>query len=307
MKSNAPFDLYEVITNKILDEIEKTGKLNWVKEWKTRKSASPMNGITRKPYEGINFFLLSMAEYNSPYWLTYKQVEQLGGNVRKGEKSTMIVFWKMNTYTKTNVATNEEETKNVPLLRYYNVFNVEQCENITIEDNATPIEYNDNERIEIAEKICYDYQRREDITYFIKESDRAYYTPAKDSITMPLIEQFSSSENFYSTFFHEMGHSTGHKNRLNRKEVNEVSYFGSCDYGLEELTAELTASFLCAEIGISNENTERNSIAYLKNWKNAIKGDKKLFLMASQRASKSAKYILGKQEETQEELTIVKE
>jgi hypothetical protein len=118
---------------------------------------------------------------------------------------------------------------------------------------------------------------------------------------MPLLNQFNSSQSFYSTFFHEISHSTGHKNRLNRKEVAETSFFGSCDYGTEELTAELTSAFICAEIGISNENTERNSIAYLKNWKNAIKGDKKLFLMASQRASKSAKYILNKQEETHEE------
>ena len=118
---------------------------------------------------------------------------------------------------------------------------------------------------------------------------------------MPLIDQFNTAESFYSTFFHEMGHSTGHATRLNRKEVTETIHFGSCDYGTEELTAELTASFLCAEIGISNENTERNSIAYLKNWKNAIKADKKLFLMASQRASKAAKFILNKPEETQEE------
>lgn len=299
---NSNFDLYQVITDKILEEIEKTGKLNWVKEWKTRKAGNPMNGISKKPYEGINFFLLSMANYISPYWLTYKQVEQLGGNVKKGEKATMIVFWKINEYTTTNANTNEEENKKVPILRYYNVFNVEQCENVVIKEDSTPeIEYNDNQRIEIAENICQQYQQREQIQYHIKESDKAYYTPSRDSITMPLLEQFSTSENFYSTFFHEMGHSTGHKNRLNRKEVNEVTFFGSCDYGLEELTAELTASFLCAEIGISNESTERNSIAYLKNWKNAIKGDKKLFLMASQRASKSAKYILGKQEETNEE------
>jgi antirestriction protein ArdC len=116
---NTNFDLYEVVTNKILDEIEKTGKLNWVKEWKTKQgtNAFPMNGISKKRYEGINFFLLSMHDYTSPYWLTYKQVEQLGGNVRKGEKSTMIVFWKVNEYTKLNTTTQQDETKKVPLLR----------------------------------------------------------------------------------------------------------------------------------------------------------------------------------------------
>lgn len=301
---NSNFDLYQVITDKILEEIEKTGKLNWVKEWKTKRGSNvfPMNGITKKRYEGINFFLLCMQDYCNPYWLTYKQVEQLGGNVRKGEKSTMIVFWKINEYTTTNANTNEEESKKVPILRYYNVFNVEQCDNINIKEDEVPeVQYNENEKIEIAQSIVDNYQVREAINYDIKESDRAYYRPSTDSITMPLINQFNTSQSFYSTFFHEISHSTGHKNRLNRKEVVETTYFGSCDYGMEELTAELTSAFICAEIGISNENTERNSIAYLKNWKNAIKGDKKLFLMASQRASKSAKYILNKQEETHEE------
>lgn len=301
---NTNFDLYQVITDKILDEIEKTNKLNWVKEWKTKRGTNvfPMNGISKKRYEGINFFLLSMHDYSNPYWLTYKQVEQLGGNVRKGEKSTMIVFWKINEYTTTNTTTNEEESKKVPILRYYNVFNVEQCENVNIKADEVPeVQYNENEKIDIAQNIVESYQVREAINYDIKESDRAFYRPSTDSITMPLIEQFNSSQSFYSTFFHEISHSTGHKKRLNRKEVVETSYFGSCDYGMEELTAELTSAFICAEIGISNENTERNSIAYLKNWKNAIKGDKKLFLMASQRASKSAKYILNKQEETHEE------
>jgi antirestriction protein ArdC len=300
--TKAPFDLYQVITDKILEEIEKTGKLNWVKEWNTRKGGYPQNGITKRRYEGVNFFLLSMADYISPYWLTYKQVEQLGGNVKKGEKSTQIVFWKMNEYTTTNTATNQEESKKIPMLRYYNVFNADQCENITIKNDTTPeIEYTPKERITQAQTICDQYEATQGIKYEIQESARAYYQPQSDLIRMPLLDQFNSAESFYSTFFHEMGHSTGHATRLNRKEVTETIHFGSCDYGTEELTAELTASFLCAEIGISNENTERNSIAYLKNWKNAIKADKKLFLMASQRASKSAKFILNKQEETHEE------
>lgn len=299
--TKAPFDLYQVITDKILEEIKKTGKLNWVKEWKTRKTGHPMNGITKKRYEGINFFLLSMADYLSPYWLTYKQVEQLGGNVKKGEKSTQIVFWKVNEYTKTNEQTKEETTAKIPMLRYYNVFNADQCENLTIKNDSTPeVEYNENERIEQAQVICDQYQAKQGIKYEIQESSRAYYQPQADAIRMPLIEQFNTSESFYSTFFHEIGHSTGHASRLNRKEVTETIHFGSCDYGTEELTAELTSAFICAEIGISNENTERNSIAYLKNWKNAIKADKKLFLMASQRASKAAKFILNKPEETQE-------
>ncbi len=222
----------------------------------------------------------------------------MGGNVRKGEKGAMVVFWKLNEYTKTNEATKEDEVKKVPILRYYNVFNVEQCENITISDNTPQIEYTQHEKNELCESIIKGYVNKyETLSASVKESNSAFYQPSKDYVQMPLLEQFESAESFYSVFFHELGHSTGHKSRLNRKEVNETASFGSCDYGTEELTAELTAAFICAEIGINNENTERNSAAYLKNWKNAIKADKKLFIMASQRASKAAKLILNKQDE----------
>jgi antirestriction protein ArdC len=295
---NANFDLYEIVTNKILEDIEKTDKLTWVKSWKTNGGGYPMNGKSKKPYNGINFFLLQMYGFSSPYWLTYKQVTEMGGNVRKGEKGAMVVFWKLNEYTKTNEATKEDEVKKVPILRYYNVFNVEQCENVTITDNTPQIEYTQHEKNEICESIIKGYVNKyESLSASVKESNSAFYQPSKDYVQMPLLEQFESAESFYSVYFHELGHSTGHKSRLNRKEVNETASFGSCDYGTEELTAELTAAFICAEIGINNENTERNSAAYLKNWKNAIKADKKLFIMASQRASKAAKLILNKQDE----------
>jgi len=295
---NANFDLYEIVTNKILEDIEKTEKLTWVKSWKTNSGAIPMNGKSKKQYNGINFFLLQMYGYSSPYWLTYKQVTELGGNVKKGEKGAMVVFWKLNEYTKTNEATQKDEIKKVPILRYYNVFNLEQCENVTIADNSEKIEYTQHEKNELCEGIIKGYVNKySSLSTAVKESNRAFYQPSKDYVQMPLLEQFESAESFYSVFFHELGHSTGHKSRLNRKEINETASFGSCDYGTEELTAELTAAFICAEIGINNENTERNSAAYLKNWKNAIKADKKLFIMASQRASKAAKLILNKQEE----------
>ena len=295
---NANFDLYEIVTNKILEDIEKTEKLTWVKSWKTNGGAIPMNGKSKKQYNGINFFLLQMYGYSSPYWLTYKQVTEMGGNVRKGEKGAMVVFWKLNEYTKTNEATQQDEVKKVPILRYYNVFNLEQCENVIIADNSPKIEYTQHEKNEICEGIINGYVNKYDsLNTAVKESNRAFYQPSKDYVQMPLLEQFESAESFYSVYFHELGHSTGHKSRLNRKEINETASFGSCDYGAEELTAELTAAFICAEIGINNENTERNSAAYLKNWKNAIKADKKMFIMASQRASKAAKLILNKQEE----------
>jgi antirestriction protein ArdC len=296
---NSTFDLYEIVTEKILADIEKNEKLTWVKPWKCNNGGCfPMNGKSKKPYNGINFFLLQLYGFASPYWLTYKQVTEMGGNVKKGEKGAMVVFWKLNEYTKTNEATQQDEVKKVPILRYYNVFNVEQCENITIGSNIEKVEYNEHEKIDLCEGIVSNYISTYDsLTSSVMESDRAFYQPSKDYVQMPLLKQFASAEAFYSVYFHELGHSTGHQSRLNRKEVVATANFGSCDYGTEELVAELTSAFICAELGISNETQERNSVAYLKNWKNAIKGDKKLFIMASQRASKAAKLILNKQEE----------
>ena len=290
-----------MITDKILSDIQNNGKLTWVKEWKTKRGLLPMNAISKKPYEGINLFLLSLSHYSSPYYLSFKQVEELGGNVKKGEKATQVVFWKLNQYTKQNEQ-GETETKNVPLLRYYNVFNLEQCENVTIKEKPAPeITYNENEIIENAENLIAEYITREKINTRIIEQDRAFYKPSTDEITMPLFSQFSSGNAFYSTYFHEIGHSTGHEKRLNRKEVVGTINFGSCDYGTEELVAELTAAFLCAETGINNETTERNNSAYIKNWYNAIKTDPKMFVMASARANKATKFVLNKKQTEEQE------
>ena len=295
------FDIYKMITDKILSDIQNNGKLTWVKEWKTKRGLLPMNAISKKPYEGINLFLLSLSHYSSPYYLSFKQVEELGGNVKKGEKATQVVFWKLNQYTKQNEQ-GETETKNVPLLRYYNVFNLEQCENVTIKEKPAPeITYNENEIIENAENLIAEYITREKINTRIIEQDRAFYKPSTDEITMPLFSQFSSGNAFYSTYFHEIGHSTGHEKRLNRKEVVGTINFGSCDYGTEELVAELTAAFLCAETGINNETTERNNSAYIKNWYNAIKTDPKMFVMASARANKATKFVLNKKQTEEQE------
>jgi antirestriction protein ArdC len=289
-----PFDIYQIVTDRILKQIEETGKLVWQKPWYATHGNLPMNGKTKRPYEGVNMFLLQFNSFTSPYWLSFKQVEEMGGNIKKGEKSTQVVFWKMNKYTETNEA-GEEKSKTVPLLRYYNVFNVEQCENITIASNQT-VAFTEHQQIENAEQVIKTYQQNNPALQInICESSQAYYKPKADSVNMPLLKQFVTPAKYYSTFFHELAHSTGHETRLNRKEVATTIIFGSCDYGTEELTAELTAAFICAENGISNENSEANSIAYLKNWMRTIKADKKMFIMAAARANKAAKFITASQ------------
>jgi antirestriction protein ArdC len=287
---NKSFDIYEVITEKLLNAIETNNKLTWVKPWDCVSGSCPMNGKTKRPYDGINFFLLQLTPFTSNYWFTYKQIEELGGSVKKSAKATMIVFWKINSYKQTDKQGNEEEKK-VPLLRYYNVFNYEQTEGLKIESDIV-IPANNFVKNELCEMFVKNYQQNnQSLKIKIGLSSQACYSPAYDQISMPELNQFHSDSEYYSTLFHEMAHSTGHQNRLNRKEVVTTNQFGSCDYGLEELTAELTAAYLCAEIGISNETLERNSIAYLQNWMKAIKADKKMFLIAAGRATKAANFI----------------
>jgi antirestriction protein ArdC len=305
-----PFDVYQMVTDKILKQIEETGRLPWTKPWKSAglsgNGVFPMNGKTKRRYEGVNFFLLQFSGFTSPYWLSFKQVEELKGTIRKGEKATQIVFWKINKYDEKDETTGEIKQKQVPLLRYYNVFNVEQCEglNLPVEAIAEPTEpQNDNTPIELSESVIDQYGRLQPaLTIQVSESNEAYYQPGRDLVNMPVINQFESSEAFYSVFFHELAHSTGHKDRLNRKEVVEGSVFGSGGYGQEELCAELTAAFICAEVGINNETTETRSASYIKNWMQTIKADKKLFIMAAGRASKAANYILNKDAAIEEEV-----
>ena len=279
--------VYEIVTERILQTIAERGKLPWVKPWK-HSGINPANGISKRPYEGINFFLLANAPYSNPYYLTYKQATELGGNVRKGEKAWPVIFWKVGEYE--SEKDGKTETKKSFLLRYYSVFNVEQCEGIDLEPTKA-IKGMPHDPIQAAEDIIKGYNKPPQIT--VKPSERAYYTPSLDAVTMPELKQFNSPNAFYATFFHELGHSTGHSSRLNRKELTGLNPFSSHDYGVEELTAELTSAYLCADAGISNDDLLHNSAAYLKAWINAIKEDTKLFVTAAGRAAKAAKHILG--------------
>jgi len=281
--------VYQIVTDRIIKTIEENGKLPWVKPWK-HSGVNPSNGVTKRPYEGINFFLLANAPYANPYYLTYKQATELGGNVKKGEHGWPVVFWKVGEYEKEG-KDGKLETKNSFLLRYYTVFNVEQCEGEKLPQAPKITDGFKHDPIAEAEAIIKGYPKPPTMT--VKPSERAYYTPSLDSVTMPELKQFISPNAFYCTFFHELGHSTGHSSRLNRKELTGHNPFGSHDYGVEELTAELTAAFLCAECGISNDDLLHNNAAYLKNWITAIREDHKLFVTAAGKAGKAAKHILG--------------
>jgi len=284
-------DVYQIVTDKIITLLE-SGTVPWRKPW-SAGSGIPKNLISKKEYRGINVFLLSATPYSSPYWLTYRQADQLHGHIRKGEKSSLVVFWKM-LDNSTDEDTGPTNTKK-PMLRYYNLFNWEQCEGISapVDPEAT---VNPFTPIERAEQITAGYKDRPEISY---GGNRASYTPVSDRIRMPNEYTFNNSEAFYNVFFHELSHSTGHKSRLARKEVMERNEFGSADYSAEELCAELSASFLCAHAGISNQTIEQ-SAAYIDGWLSVLKKDKRMITVAAARAQAAADHILGKTH-TQEE------
>jgi len=283
--------VYEIITDRLLKEIEK-GTLPWHKPWKSALGEEPANLVSKHAYRGINRFLLSHMAYPRPYYVTYKQATDLGGSVKKGEHGTPVIFWKTGIYTQTEADGSSHEEKSF-LLRYYTVFNVEQCDGIeghlpiiTTEPIINPIS-----PIESADRIVTHFNSRPTITHV--RGDRAYYTPSRDTITLPETNQFQSQAEYYSTLFHEMTHSTGHSSRLNRPTLVEASYFGSHTYCKEELVAEMGAAFLCGEAGIENEAALKNSASYLDGWRRKLKADSKVVIQAAAQAQKAADFILG--------------
>jgi antirestriction protein ArdC len=274
--------VYEIITESILEQLEK-GEIPWHKPW--IGGGYPKNLVSKKAYRGINVFLLGCQKYTSPYWVSYKQAQQLGGNVKKGEKGTRVVFWKINEYEKED----GEGTKVVPILRYYNVFNVDQCEGIDESKIPETRTERDFQPLEQCENVVNGMQNKPDIRF---QDQRAYYHPRGDYVNMPKPETFDNEQFYYATLFHELGHATGHETRLHRKDQGQWSWFGSEDYSKEELVAEMTSSFLSGFCGIERD-TIPNSVAYIQSWLKALRNDVKMVVLAAAAAQKAADYILG--------------
>jgi antirestriction protein ArdC len=278
----------EIITTRIMEKLE-SGTVPWHRPW--AGGEYPKNLITKKEYRGINVFILSAMSFGSPYWLSFKQAQELGGTVRKGEKGTPVVFWKwLNKKDENGVLTEDK----FPMLRYYTVFNVQQVDGI--DEKKIPelaVKYNELERLGICESVVNAMPNRPAITY---NDQRAYYRPSDDSVNMPKMESFDGSEEYYSTLFHELTHSTGHEKRCNRKGLEcpdgAWSSFGSTPYAKEELVAEMGAAFLCGHCQIENKTID-NSAAYIKSWLGKLKNDSKLVIMAAAQAQKATDYILN--------------
>ena len=283
-------DIYQAVTDRILKLLDQ-GTVPWRQPINNKGAAGfPANFVSGKPYRGINVFLLActamMEGFSSSFWLTYKQAKERGGHVRRGEKSSPVVFWKR--YATRDKDTGEEKT--VPVIRLYNVFNASQCEGIETpdaaeaEDQAEPFE-----PIKQAARIIEGYRQGPKV---VTAGNQACYQPMSDTVRMPKPERFESPESYYTTYFHELAHSTGHSSRLDRGLDKRLRPFGSPDYSKEELVAEMGAAFLAASAGISPQTIDQ-SAAYIDGWRSKLKGDKKLVIQASGAGQRAADLILG--------------
>jgi antirestriction protein ArdC len=288
-------DTYAIVTEKIVNLLEQ-GIVPWRRPWTS--TGLPRNLVSKKPYRGVNLFLLSATKYGSPFWLTMKQANELGGTVRRGEHSQIVVFWKVDQIASAEAQTdpNSEEAENSRrrfVLRYYRVFNLEQCElPQAVLDKLPNVEMHQLDPIEACEKILADMASPPEIVH---AGDKAFYSPIGDRVTMPLRGLFESADEYWSTFWHECGgHATGHPKRLNRKSILEAAPFGSPIYSFEELVAECSAAYLCAEAGISPA-VIRNQAAYIQGWLVALHSNKRMVIVAAAQAQKAADYILNRE------------
>lgn len=292
--------LAETVTNEIIEGIQNEN-LTWEKVWNPQNA--PKNYASDRPYLGFNALWLSWItiskKFSSPYFLTFNQAKHLGGNVKKDEKGSKVVFWKISKFVKGKTPNEEGENEEVYGRKFtpfiWTVFNIDQVEGIdfSIKDAEERV----FSPIETCESIISGFA---DCPNIVHEGDDAFYSPSKDFINMPEKKSFKGDEQYYSVLFHEMIHSTGHASRLGRfSERPALVGFGSVEYSKEELIAEMGASFLNAFAGIKDTNF-KNSLAYLKGWLKPLKDDPKMLIYAAQKAHKAANYILGIESEGEE-------
>lgn len=287
-RTNPTTDVYQIVTDRIIAQLE-AGVIPWQKPWNGGLEGA-VSYVTGRPYSLLNQLLLGReGEY-----LTFKQIKELKGKVKEGAKSQIVVFFKLFPYKDFKKVKDEEGNekmeeveKKIPILRYYNVFHIDDCEGIKSKrDTYAP---SDLKPVDEAEAIIKAYYERESCTLHIEQSDKAFYSVLHDSVTCPRMEQYTDIEEYYSTIFHETGHSTGHPSRLNREMGRS---FGTEVYSKEELVAEMVSAFLCQKCGMDTGKAFKNSASYIDGWVKAIGGDKNLIVSAASKAEWAVKFIL---------------
>lgn len=273
--------IYDRITDRIIALLEQ-GTVPWHRPWKA-KTGLPRNLVSQKPYRGINVFMLLALSYESPFWLTFRQVSQLGGCVRKGEKACPVVFWKQLKIEDKKSG----ESRRIPLLRFHYVFNVSQCDGLKL--GTEPVPATDSVMPK-PEDILANMPQPPVIRHGLT---RACYSPHEDCVGLPARERFDTPEGYYATLFHELVHATGHEKRLKRATLTESAGFGSNPYCKEELVAELGAAFLCGQAEIA-ERVIDNSAAYLQGWLEQLRNDQTLIVQAAAQAQRAADFVLGR-------------
>jgi antirestriction protein ArdC len=291
-------DAYNVVTERIIEALE-AGIVPWHRPWKSALAGGgPLSLATGKPYRGVNVFILgvtaAMRGYESPYWLTFKQAKTRGGTVRKGEKGTQVVLWKPVKRDEEKGARDDKPSSYL-LLRYYTVFNADQCDGLKL---PAVEEVPEHDPVEAADVIAEQY--RSTVGPRVSHGgDRAYYSPNLDYVQMPVQGAFDTAESYYGVLFHELAHSTGHESRLKRDGIAAVSPFGTESYAQEELVAEMAAAFLCGEAGI--EPNVPQHTAYIASWLRRLKDDRKLVVQAAGQAQRAADLIVGRSFKKEEE------
>jgi len=284
-------DVYNRVTDKIIAELEK-GERPWLKPWNAEHAAGKITRPLRHnglPYSGINVLML-WAEavekgYNAPLWMTFKQAQELGGHVRKGEHGSLVVYANTITKTEQDETTGEDVEHHIPFMKGYTVFNIEQIDGLPAHYYATA----QAPQLDTAQRLDHAEQFFRNTGATIKHGgNRAFYTIATDAVQMPPFEFFKDRESYYATLSHECTHWTRHSSRLDRDFGRKK--WGDEGYAMEELVAELGSAFLSADLGLRPEVMEDHA-AYIGSWLKVLKEDKRAIFSAAAHAQRAAEFL----------------
>ncbi|MBK8404213.1 MAG: DUF1738 domain-containing protein [Saprospiraceae bacterium] len=294
--SKANIDLYQEVTNKIISMLD-SGVAPWRSPWNSYGLAR--NYVSGHIYRGINYILMNFSGHIIPYFLSFKQIKELGAVLKSGAKAEKVVYFNLVYKNLEGHRLSEMEAQALikdkvkidvsRFIKYYPVFNIEYVEGISVE--IQDFELSPNEKIKSCEDLVENMPNRPAIKFI--DSDHAYYLPSKDFINMPMLAQFQSSFAYYASLFHELAHSTGHRSRLNREGIVNSETFGSVVYSTDELIAELGSSYLSSIAQIDNDTLRQRSASDLNDWLRVLKEDNRFIFKVASQAHKAVDYILG--------------